>query len=292
MTSPTEDITYLEFLPNDIIYNELARLISKADLFCVELVIGKRQLPSAQYFPADIHEQIVREGLNRYRYFDKCKVFDRTESMNLAAKYGQLEIMQYGLNRGVIFNNRALSNAAEYGHLKCIKLLLQKAVLRCNKNTLHAAVKGGHLGCVTYIMRKHKGMDYDIINVAARYGHLEIFKMLIAPIGKFGIINCVRDATIGGHIHIIEFIAASTIGRFDATRFYGEAIIHKQYHVLTYFLSNHAHNDSGYYVAIGYGDVTALQCFFDNGVPIRPDVRTKGLASTNNPEVISWFNDH
>ena len=279
-------------LPNDIVYIELAQYISKVDLFCLELATKRKKLPIKQYFLADMHEQIVREGLRHYQYFDKYKVFDNTESMNLAAKHGQLKIIKYGIDNKFVFNNRALCNAAEYGHLKCVKLLLSEARLRCNDNMAIAAVKGGYIDCINYICNKRECNIHKVIPVAARHGHLEVFKMLIQMSGWIDMIEFVEDATIGGHIHIIDYIMSmQRHGRLPMHRLCDLAITNKQYHVLTYFLINYIPRNFGYDIAINRGDVVALQCFFDNGIIIDVTSRTKGLTS-NNPEVIAWFTAH
>lgn len=283
-------------LPNDIVYIELAQYISKVDLFCLELATKRKKLPIKQYFLADMHEQIVREGLRHYQYFDKYKVFDNTESMNLAAKHGQLKIIKYGIDNKFVFNNRALCNAAEYGHLKCVKLLLSGARLRCNDNTAIAAVKGGYLDCVGYICKKRDCNVHKVIPVAARHGHLEVFKMLIQMSRWVDVAEFIEDATIVGHLHIIKYIMDTqlvTIERFNTfrSRLYGQAIIHKQYHVLAYFLLNYIHNNLAYKIAIKHDDIVALQCIFDSGVAIDDASRATGLTS-NNPEVVAWFTAH
>lgn len=296
MSSLHKNITYLELLPDDILYIELARHISKADLFCVELAIGRKKLPDKQHFPADIHEQIVQEGLHRYQYFDKYKVFDNSESMNLAAKYGQVEIIQYGIDNEFMFMDQALNNAAEYGHLECIELLLAKTKLYFNDNTLMFAVKGGNLDCINYIIKQRKRGFSKAIPIAAYYGHLEIFKKLIRFTKGVSMLHYIHDAIAGGHIHIIEYILTTErrrrrIGQIDASQFHHKAIVHKQYHVLTYFLQNYISSNSGYHTAIWQRDITALQCLFDNGVFIDNTSRTLAL-DVGNQEIIEWFTAH
>ena len=280
----------LQSLPLDMINYHIVPVLSELDVFCLDIVLRRQRLFGKEYFPERIHELLIKEGMHRYQYFNKLGMLDTTASMNYAAKYGQLDILQHGKEHKYVFNNKAINNAAEYDHLECIKFLLTCGLF-CSGNTVIAAARGGHLHIVKYVARKHKGKNKgdqkDAVIAAAKHGHLEVFTYLTSLLYK---IDCFRDsfdaAVIGGHIPVLSDILtrAYDINMYYTHRGYDLAIKHKQYDVLVYSITRWKYPQA-YNIAVQYNDARALQILYDNNVQLPYHPMLLGA----NEEVLTWF---
>lgn len=255
----------LSLLPLDIINYHIIPELSEVDTFCLNIVLGYQRLLGKQYFPERIHEFLIKEGMHRYQYFNNLGLLDCTSSMNYAAKYGQLNILQVGKENKYVFNNRALNNASEYGHLECMKFLLSCGLF-CSNNTLIAAAHGGHLHIVKFVTRKHKSVQKAAVITAARHGHLEVFTYLIDLCKE----DCLKDsfdaAVIKGNMSLIENIFIRGNGAYYYVyNGYDLAIKYKQYDALVYFIKRH-HYPPAYFIAIAYSDIHAVRILYDNNV--------------------------
>ena len=107
----------------------------------------------------------------------------------VAAKYGNLEMLKYCVANECPVDEWTCANAAESGHLECLKYLHQEAKAPWDNKTATWAASNGHLHILEYLVeRKYKKYYKDACTCAARCGHLDCLKFLRevakAPWGK------------------------------------------------------------------------------------------------------------
>ena len=116
---------------------------------------------------------------------------------------------------------RACDEAAENGHLECLKYLREVAKLPWDHETGEGAASGGHLHILKYLAeRKYScwlSWGHDrACTLAAREGHLECLKFLREvmkmPWGKQAGVS----AVIGGHYNVLEYLYKSKYPHFTA----------------------------------------------------------------------------
>ena len=113
----------------------------------------------------------------------------------IAAKYGNLEMLKYCVANECPVDEWTCANAAQSGHLECLKYLHQEAKAPWDNNTATWAASNGHLHILEYLVeRKYKKYYKDACTRAARCGRLDCLKFLHevakAPLGK----STLRDA--------------------------------------------------------------------------------------------------
>lgn len=151
-----------------------------------------------------------------------------------AAGAGQIQIMEYLLNRGATINPpgqsyNALVAAAGNGHLDAIRLLLNRgADVNVDRSTdpgsptaLQAAAQGGYLEAIRILLDNGANINavpagdggLTAVQAAAEGGHLEVLKLLIvsggivdqAPAPRHGR-TAMQAASECGHLDVLEFL--------------------------------------------------------------------------------------
>jgi len=103
-----------------------------------------------------------------------------------------------------------LIQAAQGGHLECVKLLVDRSKY-LNNDALCFAAKNGHAQCVEYLIPM--SVPYDMQNRALReacyHGHVECVQLLI-PVSDFSEHNdpagALGAAVVGGHHDCMEAV--------------------------------------------------------------------------------------
>jgi hypothetical protein len=108
---------------------------------------------------------------------DQCEV-SMNGSMDLAAKYGHLEVVKWLYKKGERFTPKSLDSAIKDGHLEVVKWLYKKGE-RFTPKSLDSAIKDGNLENLKLIYNKYRGsVTIDHMSYAAKFNHLEVLKWL------------------------------------------------------------------------------------------------------------------
>jgi len=96
-----------------------------------------------------------------------------------AAKQGNLEMIKYCVANECPIGTGACANAAENGHLECLKYLREEVKAPWDWRTAAWAAKNGHLHILEYLVeRKYDQYNEFSCSNAAENGHLDCLKYL------------------------------------------------------------------------------------------------------------------
>ncbi|CAL6380073.1 unnamed protein product [Bathycoccus prasinos] len=107
----------------------------------------------------------------------KCKWDGAT--ICAAARQGNLEMVKYCVANECPIDERACAEAAENGHLECLKYLREEAKAPWDWETATSAARNGHLHILEYLVeRKYNEYIAYACEFAAEEGHLDCLKYL------------------------------------------------------------------------------------------------------------------
>jgi hypothetical protein len=96
-----------------------------------------------------------------------------------AAKQGNMKMVKYCVAKKCPIGVMTCANAAENGHLECLKYLREEAKAPWAWRTAASAAQNGHLHILEYLVeRKYDKFDDDACAYAARRGQLDCLKYL------------------------------------------------------------------------------------------------------------------
>ena len=131
-------------------------------------------------------------------------------SMEEAAIYGHIHILDYLKEKGTIPTTAAIDNAAANGHLTAVKWLDEHCEVGCTGAAIIAAAEHGYFNIVEWLyMNKNscreKNIIIDSLSMAALNGHLQIISWLVDKC------NCVCEDTLiaaseGGKLQIVNYL--------------------------------------------------------------------------------------
>jgi hypothetical protein len=131
----------------------------------------------ATYFCSQVALTNKLELLKWIREEKKCKWDEWTISS--AAHQGNLEMVKYCVANECPIYWRACSDAAENGHLECLKYLREEGKAPWNSRTAAWAAHNGHLHILEYLVeRKYDKYSESACWYAAMKGHLDCLKYL------------------------------------------------------------------------------------------------------------------
>lgn len=133
---------------------------------------------------------------------------------------------------------------ARSGNLDILKFARQNGVI-CGENTFDEACERGHLHIVTYLHNENivavDSVPYACV-YAAQEGHLEILRFLHTHGYEWGSL-CTKDAAAEGHLHCLRYLHEEGC-EWDEGAFAGAAL-NGQLHILQYLHAQNAPYDEG-----------------------------------------------
>lgn len=176
-------------------------------------------------------EEIIKGGKLKEleKYIEKHDDYDSLDkALQLSAKYGHLDFVQYLVDCGADINE-GLHYAAKYDHLSIVKYCIENeghntvGLLYASKYNrtkiikyflkkygvqiiLELSLKNGYLGAIKYLIKHDYDFDnYDALQKCIEYGHLPIIKYLFHQVDPEDFKDLFFYAVDFGHVDIIKF---------------------------------------------------------------------------------------
>lgn len=124
-----------------------------------------------------------------------------------AARGGYLKILQWARANGCPWDERACAYAVAGGQLETLRWLLANGC-PWDEWSCYNAVKTGNLELLQWVRASGCLWSERVCSLAARHGHLEILQWARKNGCPWFRRSCIRRATDGGHIKIVDWIAA------------------------------------------------------------------------------------
>jgi hypothetical protein len=162
---------------------------SKGHLDCLKFLHKTAKAPwnfqAVRYALENNHSECLQYLLDNdcplpegWQYSDGTLFGEST--INVAAKQGNLEMIQYCLAKNCPMNGKvACARAASGGSLECLKYLHEEVQAPWNYETASQAAENGHLHILEYLVeRKYDEFNGLACKFAAKNGHLNCLKYL------------------------------------------------------------------------------------------------------------------
>jgi hypothetical protein len=148
-------------------------------------------------------------------------------TINRAAEQGNLEMVKYCVANECPIDERACAEAAENGHLECLKYLREEAKAPWDSDTVYLAAANGHLHILEYLVeRKYYEFDVSACWCAAMNGHLDCLKYLHETAKAPWYSQAVREAHENNHTDCVQYLLDN-----DCPLPYGWRYEHGELHV-------------------------------------------------------------
>ena len=156
------------------------------------------------YFCWEVAETNKLELLKWAREEKKCEWNERT--INRAAEQGNLEMVKYCVANECPIDEGACADAAQNGHLECLKYLREEVKAPWAWGTAAFAALNGHLHILEYLVeRKYDQFDEYACRWAAEDGHLDCLKYLHETAKAPWDEDAVREARKNYHPECVQY---------------------------------------------------------------------------------------
>jgi ankyrin repeat protein/intracellular sulfur oxidation DsrE/DsrF family protein len=133
--------------------------------------------------------------------------------MSEAALYGYIDIVQLMIEKGGKYWNWTMANAAIGGHLDIVQLMIDKGAHYLQRSVDNAANKG-HKDIVIFLINRDTYKDINVKNICyyiAQYGYIDIIQLIITRYSSryyfnHSMIEAVTAATMKGQIDVVKFM--------------------------------------------------------------------------------------
>ena len=188
---------------------EKFKIEEMASISTLEFALENRSLwPSEwdeKYFCKKVARTNKLELLQWIREEKKCEWDEKTSAV--AAEQGNLEMVKYCVANQCAIDAFSCSNAAENGHLKCLKYLHEDVKAPWDCETANLAALNGHLHILEYLVeREYDKFDKSACSLAAEYGHLECLKYLHEEVKAPWDCEAVRMAREFNHSECLQYL--------------------------------------------------------------------------------------
>ena len=179
---------------------------------------------SEPYFCIKVARTNKLELLKWIREEKKCRWDRRT--INATATQGNLEMIKYCVANECPIVTWACSDAAENGHLECLKYLHEEAKAPWGSHTAEWAAQNGHLHILEYLVeRKYDQFDVSACWFAAMCGHFDCLKYLHETAKEPWDEEAVREAHKYNETECVQYLLENNCSLPDGWRYeYGELI--------------------------------------------------------------------
>ena len=154
---------------------------------------------------------IIYGNIDVLKWYMSVDVIHIEHAINLASKFGKINILDYIKNSEYDFNYEeiAINNASENGHIHVLDWFKNNDLeIKYNENAVNYASKNGHVQVLEWFKKNNYDLKYtkNAFNYASEMGHVQIldwFKINNYKLkyNKTALIN----ACFRGHIHVLEW---------------------------------------------------------------------------------------
>ncbi|CAK4083462.1 unnamed protein product [Aphanomyces euteiches] len=184
----------------------LMNCVSRNDLAMLEIL---QTMNWAEEVVLSLLDLANREGhMEIVKFFFTVQVPDMSNPIDIAAKYGQLDVIRRLLESEIntqLRTTNALDWAAEHGHLEVVEFLTQLRDEGCTTRAMDDAAANGHFEIVEYLHRSLKTSTTEAVDGAASNGHLPIVEFLLANRCEGYTQKAIDGAAANGHLNIVLY---------------------------------------------------------------------------------------
>jgi ankyrin repeat protein len=190
-----------------------------------------------------------------------------------AAASGNLQVVQYFLENNLAQpNSELLQMAASKGSLELVHYLLTKNITidDMDDNVINNAARGGHLHIVRYLVERNLEMPTNNTLVfAASNGHLNVLKYLIemgiGDVDDVAYHTALINAASNGHLNVVRFIIERDLVTTEAKESLEWAAMNGRVDVVMYLLDNGFELETVPFEVIENGDLEMAWVLYDAG---------------------------
>jgi Ankyrin repeats (3 copies) len=180
---------------------------------CSDDAFWKRRLDEKYPLLIEFKKETWKQFYLRMSYYI-AKLEEEFEIPYIPTKgYNPENFYKENKNNFTIFNY-AMNKAAFGGHIKIVKLLIEKGATDFNTAMIFAAL-GGHMKIVKLLIEKGATEFVRTMTYAARGGYIEIVKLMIEK-GATKINLALANAALGGHMKIVKLLIEKGATDFDS----------------------------------------------------------------------------
>jgi len=122
-----------------------------------------------------------------------------------ATKFGELDVVEYLVEKGAKINDQEVYNAMSSGNLDLVKYLVGKGA-RVDRMSVSGAVTTGNLGLVKYLAGKGSETTDDTDYYASKTGNLDLVKYLVDEKRAKISYNSVSGAVETGNLDLVKYL--------------------------------------------------------------------------------------
>ncbi|OQR96030.1 hypothetical protein THRCLA_07397 [Thraustotheca clavata] len=159
-----------------------------------------------------LHLAIVQGQLITLDRWLRCvgQTWINYDTMNCAARHGQLNIIEYLYARTQLdCNEDAMAYAAGNGHLNVVEFFYKKNPKLATQYAFHQAAEYGHLKVVHFFLKTCPEMySKNVMDYAAANGHLHVVRYLHYAVLSDEVCstNAMDFAAANGHLDVVKFL--------------------------------------------------------------------------------------
>ena len=180
------------------------------------------------------------------------------------ATVGSVEMMKLALQAGCKLTQRVAELAAGHGHLDCLRFLHENGAV-WNRGTITAAAEGGHLRCLQYAHQQGLPLSSKLYAYAVAADSLDIVKYLFGNGVPWDDTKACETAAASGKIEFLKYMHEN--GCVWDTSVCAAAAKNHQLETVLYLLRNDCFPSGNIWDFTGDAFQQILQCFLEVELP-------------------------